>query len=708
LPLEKINKFQIKYAHLLLIILIFFSIFTFYIAREIKIDPNLSNLVADDSEFNSNQRKLDLAFGNSEAVILFIKIDEKTRLPNTPSTLNNSWVDNYIEQLNYVFSQSQYVNSISPPQYSSDLKAAQIIISVQDPSKIGGINQIVEEFDYLLSELQTPPGTKTTLSGFPIILNKISSLLISDNLNTLAITFIFIFLTLFLFSRNIYFTLTTIAIPIISLLFLGAILVLLDISITVTLAAVGVLILGLGVDYSIHFSIHYNKLKKEYNYDYKKAIVETIKYLKMPIFASFLTTFAGFIALALGFSPSSQSQGLVLSIGIAVIFFTSFIVFPILMTIFHSRINIEDSIIFDKILKFLSTIAKIEIRYPKIVLSILAIITIIMLFGASKVEFSTSNSNWIPEEDETSIAFREIISKFQDEDNIFVIVQSNNGDLRNLQTVRDVNEFKKKLEAINNIDEVISPFTNIRLDELNIYDNITNNPIIRSSFNEDFTLTVIRLESKNLGIDEEGNSQTLKEIRGIVKDTPIYNADIFLYGNPIRFEELGDSLEKDAARTTMIGLGLVFLVVSFLYFSVKIGLLALIPIILAVIWAVGLMGFFKVPFTSLSTGIISLVLGVGVDFSIHLLDSIKKLQKKMSFEEAIERTLTSSGKAIFLSSLTTFLGFISLSFAVLLGTQRLGFSLAFSIISVFVISILFVPTILSLGNKKNENIKKKK
>ena len=38
------------------------------------------------------------------------------------------------------------------------------------------------------------------------------------------------------------------------------------------------------------------------------------------------------------------------------------------------------------------------------------------------------------------------------------------------------------------------------------------------------------------------------------------------------------------------------------------------PIIVAVTWALGLMGYFGIPFTSLSTGIISLVLGIGVDF----------------------------------------------------------------------------------------------
>ena len=120
------------------------------------------------------------------------------------------------------------------------------------------------------------------------------------------------------------------------------------------------------------------------------------------------------------------------------------------------------------------------------------------------------------------------------------------------------------------------------------------------------------------------------------------------------------------------------------------------------------MGFFSVPFTSLSTGIISLVLGIGFDFSIHLVDSIKTYSKRMEFSKEVFETMNTSGKAIFLASLTTSVGFLALTFASLLGTQRLGWSLAFSMISVFIVTILFVPSMLSLLNKREERLLKLK
>ncbi len=76
----------------------------------------------------------------------------------------------------------------------------------------------------------------------------------------------------------------------------------------------------------------------------------------------------------------------------------------------------------------------------------------------------------------------------------------------------------------------------------------------------------------------------------------------------------------------------------------------------------------------------------------------------MEFDLAVFETMTTSGKAIFLSSLTTLVGFLALTFAKLLGTQRLGWSLAFSILAVFIVTMTLVPTVMKLlyGNKKTK------
>ena len=50
----------------------------------------------------------------------------------------------------------------------------------------------------------------------------------------------------------------------------------------------------------------------------------------------------------------------------------------------------------------------------------------------------------------------------------------------------------------------------------------------------------------------------------------------------------------------------------------------------------------------------------------------------------------------------TLFGFLGLTGAILLGTQRLGLSLAYSIISVFLVSVSLVPAIMALRFRKED------
>lgn len=693
--IKQFAQFQIRHAHILLPLLLILVGVLITIASDLQINPDFGALVAQDSEFNTNDRMLSNAFVRNDALLIFIKRDDSTLLKETITDMSDERIALYVDELNLVLSQSSYVLSVSPLQISDDKRNAKLVVSLVVPNGVNSFEPVLKEINGLVNEAGSPPGIKTTVTGLPVLLQKVSTLLIQDNLNTIAITLVFIVAILLWYSRSIWFTIVTIAIPLISLIILASIMVKLGITVTITLAAVGVLILGLGVDYSIHISTHYIKAREEHE-GHKQALIHTLEQLWLPITASFLTTLAGFTALMFGVSPSSQAQGLVLSLGITVIYFTTITFFPLFICMFHKRIHVIKNPFFEKILQGLSKLAIIQTRHSKTVLVLLGVITLIMFYGASKVSFSTSNSNWIPDDDPVSVSFREDIYAFSNVDVITVLVKSTASDLRNVQTQRDILNLAESIRGIPNVDSVITPYDGIEKSNDALHDALTYTEL-RDQFNHDYTLTTFSIVSQNLAQDDAGDSRVLAELREMIKRYPVYNAELSLFGDVVRFDELGDSLQKDAGVTTLLGLSLVFFVASVTYASLRVGILALIPIIIGVIWSVGLMGFFSVPFTSLSTGIISLVLGVGVDFSIHLIDGIKRYMKSVSIEMAINKTLTTSGKAIFLSTMTTFFGFLALTFANLLGTQRLGWSLAFSIVSVFVVSIMLIPAVMNLG-----------
>lgn len=698
---DKFVDFQIKNSKIIVALFFLITIFMATHAVNLTIDPSFSVLVSSDSEFNTNERIISNTFETNNAFTILLELDESTILINRPTKINDDAIA-YLEKLSDIMAESQYVKTISPVEISDDEKFARIILGVNVPRTAEGTEQTTKELQRFLTEAGSIPGFQTSITGFPILLNRVNTLLIGDNLKAILFTITTIFLGLYWYFRNLRYSLLALSIPLSCLIILAGAMTLLDIPLTITLAAVGILILGLGIDYTIHVVLGYNNTVDEFSKT--KAIHETVDHLSKAIFVSYATTVAGFSALMFGISPSSQSQGLVLTIGITIIFLATILIIPSFLYIFGFEKKVMGNLFFRKIKSKLKKISFYQADHPKKIIFIIGLITIFFVIGASQVQISTNNNNWVPDNDPISLDFRKSAFAFgTDFDSVTLILTSNRGDFRGVKKVRDIQFLENLILSHKNVESINSPFSDLELTQSNIIEVLD---FRSSNFNKDFTLTRIAITATDLGGDESGSSAVFDDIIDMVQENPVLDTDISFFGDTVRFRELGISLGRDTGITTVISFIFVFLIASIAYASYKIGLVALFPVIIGIIWTVGIMGYLGVPFTALSTGLIALVLGIGVDFSIHLVNSTYNyLGKGMKLKDALAKTLDYTGTPILLSSITTFIGFSSLLFATLLGIQRLGISLALSIISVFIVTIVLVPAIISLTQR---NINKKR
>ena len=691
-------KFQIRYAKLILVIgLLLFAALAVNL-RDFEIDPSFSSLISSDTEYNTNERTLSNVFPSNNQLTLFAQIDENSLLKNKITDLDSAQFFEYEKNAKEILSESQYVRQVLPATVSENGKYAKIPVTVFIPRNNQGFRLVIDDLEYYIDEIGSLPGVDITLTGFPLLLNRINRLIINDNMRVIALTFVALFFGLFWYFRNIRLTLITMSIPVISLVSLASLMAIFNIPLTITLAAVGIIMLGIGVDYTIHVMLHY----EEYLVQGKpkaKALIESIKHLWKAIVTSFVTTLAGFSALLFGVSPSSQDQGLALSLGIVTIFTVTMLLLPPIIYLFGANVKVKENDFFKRIKQYLIRLSHYQTHHPWTVLGAIFVVSIVMFIGMTQVQFSTSNNNWIADDDPVQEAFRATSLAFGSGiDSLTLVLESRRGDLRDVQTVDDIQMLKSSLLAEKKITNVITPFDDVQLRQPDIYERAKER---QDAFTKDYTLTQMRVQATNFGGEESGDSDLLTEIRDIIDEQQVHNTDISLFGDVVRFQELGESLQKDTGFTTMISLVLVFLLASIAYASFTIGMIALLPIIVGLIWTVGLMGFLGVPFNSLSTGLVALVLGIGVDFSIHLVNSTYNyFFSGESLDTALDETIKHTGTPILLSSISTFIGFISLVAASLLGIRRLGMSLGISIVSVFLVTIIMVPAILSIQLRK--------
>jgi predicted RND superfamily exporter protein len=171
---------------------------------------------------------------------------------------------------------------------------------------------------------------------------------------------------------------------------------------------------------------------------------------------------------------------------------------------------------------------------------------------------------------------------------------------------------------------------------------------------------------------------------------------------------INNNLERDLFQTVIQGL-IITLVAVFIFLSIayrvtgspaSLGIVTLIPVLLAVTWILGSMWVLAIPFNALTGTITSLTIGLGIAYSIHVSSRYElELRRQENVWDAMETTVTGTGGALLGSAATTVGGFGTLVFAILPLLQQFGIITGLTIIYAFLASVLVLPSLLVLWTK---------
>ncbi len=152
------------------------------------------------------------------------------------------------------------------------------------------------------------------------------------------------------------------------------------------------------------------------------------------------------------------------------------------------------------------------------------------------------------------------------------------------------------------------------------------------------------------------------------------------------------------AITTTILAALTVLAVFF-WVTVRQPALAVIavgPIVLVLISVLGTMALLGIPYTIITSIITALSIGIGVDYTIHMIHRYREeYSVERDPEQAAVRTLATTGSALLGSALTTALGLGVLVASPLAASQQFGFTAAITIAYSLIVSILVVPAAMT-------------
>ncbi|MGB0612229.1 MAG: MMPL family transporter, partial [Poseidonia sp.] len=138
----------------------------------------------------------------------------------------------------------------------------------------------------------------------------------------------------------------------------------------------------------------------------------------------------------------------------------------------------------------------------------------------------------------------------------------------------------------------------------------------------------------------------------------------------------------------------------------KVLVIAGLPTLCAVFWTLGILGAtnYEVTMTVIIVG--PILLALGVSYGLHITN--RYAEEDGTRDEKMRASLSSTGRAVFLSAVTTVIGFISLVFTPMAPIQTVGIALSGGIVVVYILTMFMVPNltlILDLKKPKHPPLK---
>jgi predicted RND superfamily exporter protein len=341
-----------------------------------------------------------------------------------------------------------------------------------------------------------------------------------------------------------------------------------------------------------------------------------------------------------------------------------------------------------------------------------------MAFQGSQVRMTYEFAKLMPESDSVSIDYNMLVEEFGQASNTVVIAMEDPDFftrehleqwlelVHNLQGVDGLTNVQSITEAyglvVDSVTQKLAPDTlfkelpNNGEEEIALEAKVKSWPFYKGGlFQGDTYMMILRIDEARLY--NKGIVPIIEGSKAIILDWEAkYGRDLHMSGLPwIRIAN-SKKLEREIYRT--VGLTLLVTVIIFYLFlkSFRATLVSLLIVMLGVVFGMGTMGLFGYGITLLSSLIPPLIIVIGVPNCIYLINKYHQEYKKHGNQVmAIQRVVRKVGYIALITNATTALGFAAFALTDSQNLVEFGIVSSISIMSVFVLSIILMPTIYS-------------
>lgn len=333
------------------------------------------------------------------------------------------------------------------------------------------------------------------------------------------------------------------------------------------------------------------------------------------------------------------------------------------------------------------------------------------------IRFETEQESFVPEDIDEINALDTIRDKLGGgEDTIILIFRTDPSDPQYGKDIRD----REVLSTIGRISALVisQDLVTSSRSVLDIVDEegtrneinyeISSSPFRSSFVSDDYSITIATYGIM-VGVTPEKQKEVYDYVNLVVagSEKPL-GLDIDIAGSIAINEELGKTIGSSMGMVTIFGFVGVFVVLYIFFRRPTFILVSVLPIIFATLWTFGTMGLIGIPFTTILTGVFSIIIGLGIDFGIHIVHRFEEDKRRYSLDKAIENTVVRVGNGITLTTVTTIIGFLALLAATLPLLRDFSVSLSIGVLYSLIAALGIIPPSLVLIERLSEKRKRGK
>ena len=488
---------------------------------------------------------------------------------------------------------------------------------------------------------------------------------------------------------------------------------------SLVVTVVPVIVLVVGVSDVVHLVTQYRReLARGHTRD--EAICASFVHVGMACLLTSITTLVGFGAMIFLPLPTAQELGVTAGIGVVSAFTLSFVLTPIFLSFTSPKIVQEPQKIKDIHSLFLEWLARYVLHRPRTIVVIGLLSTCLAAVVISFYQVENSLSRKLPPDHPIRQSLKIIEDEFGIASEIEILVDSGQADgLTNPKVIESLNELRRRIEARSVVENTFSILDLLeRMHQVMAPDLAERKKLPTDS--QQMVAQYLLLFELSGGRDLEAIMDSTKRYarmvvrmrhrtaEQVIAEALLYerwvqslfpsNIRVSASGIALLSAWLGPMMVESTLQGFLMALGLIGVMVAFLFRSLRVGLLSLIPNIFPIALALICMPLLFEQIDVDTLTFIPVCVGIAVDDTIHFLSrfSIER-SKGADLIESARISVCEAGHGMLKTSIILIGGFVCLLWADFQPVATVGLLLPVTLVGALILDLTLLPALAAIG-----------